>query len=393
MKAWRFILALGLVFLAAVPSWALAQADGIDLKAGYFSMAQIGEADLAKEMVHKGQFIEGVNWKDEGGSNFLLLCYDTPSGTQQGDIYVYQYRAVGGKISLVWDIQDFGSAACAMRFVNHSLQLVDLDQDGLLECCFMYQNECEGPAPRVTKLMLMKNGQKLAIRGTFSAENEAELEKTFDPVVAQYSAIFKNFMLMNWNEFKRGEFEYSKSIRYKTDEFIVLEKEYLMASGGTEYQILELNGLPMPIARGMEDKIREPVSLQLMPDRKHLIYCSLKGVGIYDPISKVEQSFMTFFDDTEAVSGIVWSPDKRKVAFTALNRTQYPQATKVFVLTLDGNNVVKKDKYDAKLFYMAASDWVVDAPRWRDNATLEFTEMVIKKGEPTEGGLKTIVVQ
>ncbi|MBK9450957.1 MAG: hypothetical protein IPN95_16430 [Bacteroidetes bacterium] len=62
-------------------------------------------------------------------------------------------------------------------------------------------------------------------------------------------------------------------------------------------------------------------------------------------------------------------------------------------MTLEGNTMAKKDKFDAKLMYMAASNWVVEAPRFKDNHTLEYTETVIKDDERIEGDVKTIVLE
>jgi hypothetical protein len=393
MKAVRLLMRCMIVLWAASPLLVRAQENVYDLKAGYYHFDKILPSQLDQRMPHKGKFVDGLGWKDEAGQHALFLCYDAKPQENSRDIYLYQYCEVGGSVQLVWDIQDFGGALCEMTFVDNSLQIIDLDQDGIMEACFMYQNRCDGLDPYVTKMMLMKGGQKLAIRGKFSVEDHAELEKTIDPVVAQQPAIFKNFMLMNWNEFKNSEFEYSKSILYKTASFIVLKREYLLASGGTEFQVLDLNGLPLPLAKGMQEKIGQAVSLDLMPDRKQLLYASLQGVGTYNPETKVETAFMTFLEDTEAISTVTWSPDKTKIAFTALNPQQYPQSTRIFVLTLGPEGMVKKEKYDAKLMYMAASNWVVESPRFKDNNVLEYREMLVEEGDIKEGPVKRIFLE
>lgn len=366
--------------------------DYFSLSDGYF-FTHVTPTSLDKRMAHKGTFKDGLAWKDEGGENTLFLCYDQNTSENKRDLYVYQYRVVGGNCTLVWDIQDFSGPLCEMTFISGSLQLIDLDRDGILEACFMYQNRCDGMDPYVTKLMLLKNGQKLAIRGKFTPNDSEEMEKNLDPVVAQHPPIFKNFMLMQWDEFKSGEAEYAKSIHYHTDGFMVMRKEYLHASGGTEYALLDLNGLPLPLDKAVKDKVAYPVSLELMPDRKSLLYVGRNGVGTYDPIARKDNVFMTFYEDTDAVSAVAWSPDRSRVAFTALNPAQYPQHTKIFVLTLSGATMTKKDKYDARLMYMAAADWVVEAPRFKDNHTLIYTEMVVDDMGPREGEEKTITVE
>jgi hypothetical protein len=248
---------------------------------------------------------------------------------------------------------------------------------------------CDGLDPRVTKMMLLKDGQKLAIRGKFSVEEGEELEKTIDPAVAQYPPIYKNFMLMNWEEFKEEGIHYAKSIRFRTAEYIVLQKEYLDASGGTEYQLLDINGLPLPLAKEMESKIQYPEDLDMMPDGKTLLYVDVTGVGTYDPMTRKETVFMTFLEGTEAVSAVVWSPDRKRIVFAALNGAKYPDRTRIFVLTLEGNAMVGKEKFDTRVMHMAASDWVVESPGFKDNMTIEYTEM--QEGErPWEGTVRTI---
>ncbi|MFN8393406.1 MAG: hypothetical protein U0176_01890 [Bacteroidia bacterium] len=365
--------------------------EGLSLSGGYY-FDHAREDNLDSRMIHKGQVQDGLVWKDEAGENTLIVCYDSDAQRHKRDIYVYQYRVVGGKCTLAWDIKDFGSDLCEMTFVPGSLQLIDLDRDGILEACFMYQNLCDGLDPYVTKMMLMHNGTKLAIRGKFGAEDGEELEKTLDPAIAQAAPIFKNFMLLNWKEFKESGFEYAKSIKYHTSGFIVAEYEYMMASGGTEYRLWDLNGQALDVSEDMGAKLYYSVSLHLMPDRKTLLYASLRGVGTYDPIARRDNSFMSFLKETEALSTVSWNPSKTKIAFTALNHSEYPDQTRIFVLSLDGNSMVRKDKFDAKLLYMAAADWVVEAPRFKDDHTIEYVERVMIDNEFAEGETRQIKV-
>lgn len=381
--------ALALLLLLGMAASSAQAQESLVLSGGYY-YNHVREDNLDSRMAHKGQVQDGLVWKDESGENTLIVCYDADAARQKRDIYVYQYRVAGGKCSLAWDIKDFGSDLCEMTFVGGSLQLIDLDRDGILEACFMYQNRCDGLDPYVTKMMLMHNGTKLAIRGKFGVEEGEEIEKTVDPAVAQAPPVFKNFMLLNWREFAESGFEYAKSIQYHTDEYMVVQYEYMMASGGTEYRLWDKSGLPISLPKPLESKIQYPVSLELLPDRKTLLYVGLQGVGTYNPISKQESSYMTFLESTEAVSTVSWSPNRDKFAFAALNPAEYPEETRIFVLTLSGNTMARKDKYDARLMYMAASNWVVEAPWFKDDHTIEYVEKVIRDNELMEGDTKSI---
>lgn len=357
---------------------------------GYYDCTHLKAENVDKRMVHKGTFEEGLSWKDKSGLNTVLLCHDEHPKQQSRDIYLYQYRISGDQCELVWDIQDFGGPGCKMTFVGTSLQLIDLDRDGIREVGFMYQNDCASDAPFTAKLMLLKGGEKLAIRGKFSQRDRVEIEQNLDPKIAQFPPIFKHFMEMNWDEFKSGDLEYAKSVLIHTDDCIVMQEEELFASGGTSFLLLNPDGTPMKLVPEMAEKIQWASGLELMADGKTLLYASLKGIGAFDPTNQTDDAYLTFLPTTEAISSLSWSPDGTKVAFTALNPTEYPLGTKIFVLTLSGNKMIKKDKFDAKLMYMAASSWVVEAPRFLDDHTLAYTEMVIDEEGPREGETKTI---
>ncbi len=381
-KASLFCLAVACLMMTA-PS-AFSQDDFFDISAGYFQYEGISESGLEPGMAIKGKFRDGVQWKDESGLNTVVLSYDVFPDQGKRDIYVYQFRKVGGKVSLVWDIQDFGTAQCKMTFVDHSLQILDLDFDGTMEIGFMYVNACEGPDAQVTKLMLLKDGKKLAIRGKFTIEDHVETEKIIDPVVAQYPAIFKNFMLKQWKEYKAGVLEYANYSLDKANGFLHLQREYLDASGGTTDELFDLNGLPMRTAPEMEKKIREADVVEITPDRSGVLVGNITGLSYYNPVEKLEQILVTFLENTAAISILAWSPDKSKVAFTTLNFEEYPKASRIFVLTLANNSVVKKQRFDVPIMYMAAGDWVVEAPKFLDNHTLEYEErtMVDEHQEP-----------
>jgi Tol biopolymer transport system component len=114
------------------------------------------------------------------------------------------------------------------------------------------------------------------------------------------------------------------------------------------------------------------------------------GVGIVEPASGKVSTLMTFLGDTEGLSMLNWSPDKKKVAFVALNHAQYPKMTRIFVLTLEGNTLVKKEKYDAPVFAMAAADWAINPVEFVDNKTIRFTTIT---SEAEEGPEQKIILE
>lgn len=359
-----------------------------------FQGETITAQDLKPSMQLTGEFTDGIKWKDKSGENYFILTYQPGKDPKvpQRDLYVYQYRVTTSGTSLAWKIQDFSGALCEMEFIYNSLQIIDLDGDGTMEACFMYQNQCDGLDPWQTKLMFFKDGKKFAIRGSFDPESQKQVSKTIDPEVTNAPGIFRQFMLLNWEEFAGGEFEFTKSVALRSEKYIVLDYEYCFASGGTSYRILKTDGTALTLPVTLAEKYQYASTLELMPDGKSLFYASTKGVGILDPILGKDTPFMTFLETTESISGVSWSPDYTRLAFAALNFS-YPKRTRVFVLDIQGNMMVRKQQFDVPVFHMAASEWVVSAPRLNDlRDRVYFQEMDLSGDGPVEGPEKMILL-
>ncbi len=93
-------------------------------------------------------------------------------------------------------------------------------------------------------------------------------------------------------------------------------------------------------------------------DEKYIIYVNyqnniptLKSYRLSD--GKIE-SLMTLYEDTDGIHFEGWSPNENKLAIFVANqngRTDYPYMTKLFVLTIEGGKLLKKDKYNIQITY------------------------------------------
>jgi hypothetical protein len=327
-------------------------------------------------MPFKGELLHQQRFTDNGGENVILISSIDHPKEQRNDIFAYQYRVVGGKPSLVWDIQDFSTPLCNMAVAEGSIQVIDLDQDGLCEVSLLYQQRCDGLDPYVTKLILHSKGKKYAIRGLFAVEDGSQLEKKPDPANAGAPAAVRNFLDAEWAEFTReGAVVSAKRIALIGKGFRVLALEDLTAGGGLTYELQNADGSTAGLDAELLKAVHTADAVTMTADKGTLIYASItKGIGAYTAATKAKASFMTFFTDTEQISELAWSPDGKQLAFIALNTTQYPQRTRVFVLTIAGGKMTRKDKYDVPTAYSAAADWVMEPLKWIDAQTLEYSE-------------------
>ena len=293
----------------------------------------------AQALPHKGEIFFQRQFEDKSGSNIVFASVASHPEEMKSDIYLYQYVSKGGTPTLVWDIQDFGTPLCEMSLNEESVQIIDLDRDGFNEVSFIYQQRCDGLDPYVTKLILHSKGKKYAIRGLIAVEDGAQIEKKPDATLESATPSLRNFAHAEWTEFvAEGTITTQKSVYTTGSTWTVFAEEDLMAGGSVNYKLVDLQGNPPKVGADVLKAIHGAEDVSSMPDPSQVLYASVSaGVGIVEPASGKVSTLMTFLGDTEGLSMLNWSPDKKKVAFVALNHAQYPKMTRIFVLTLEGN--------------------------------------------------------
>ncbi|MCB9231890.1 MAG: hypothetical protein H6581_09520 [Bacteroidia bacterium] len=335
-------------------------------------VTQENKASLPKDLIFKGDFQAAVSWEEKGGKAWLVVSGIDHEAEGKNDLYVCQYKEAGGSLNQVWEIKDFSAPGNQVVMVNNSLQVLDLDGDGLMETSFIYHFPGLNQAAEAIKLMLHTQGKKLAIRGSNPFLDNLIPEKNIDPAVDEFPLYFKNFISGEWDEYmQHGEVTYTKRMLAIQPRFRLMELEYLMASGGTSYQLLDPQGNPLDLAGEGEEQINYASELVLSQDQQVIYFAYPQGIGRWDCREKAITTLATLFDDTEAVSSFDFSPSGRKMAFFALN-SNYPEGTRLFVLTLDGAKVEHKQKLDLPTFRMAAAAWYLDGPIFIDENTIEY---------------------
>lgn len=149
-----------------------------------FEMLQFDPTVVSKLSGVEGDLLYGYKWKDKAGLNLLVFTratgfesWNDPDCNGCGDQYVYlkvyHFAGTEDSYSLVRLIQDGNQDGCGdppfgleCDFYDQSISITDLDKDGYAEATFMYHILCASElTPVPTKLMMIENGEKYAIRG------------------------------------------------------------------------------------------------------------------------------------------------------------------------------------------------------------------------------------
>ncbi len=166
----------------------------------------------------KGDFLYGYKWKDKMGLNQLIFTvqnkfveWKDAEYDDMGDNYrylrVYHFAGTKNDYSLIREIKD-GFDACGSppfalenEFYKNSISITDLNKNGYAEITFMYYLLCASElTPVTTKLMMLENGEKYAIRGnSYIPEYEMGGEKNLSLKGADQ--VLKDYASDIWNKF------------------------------------------------------------------------------------------------------------------------------------------------------------------------------------------------
>lgn len=122
--------------------------------------------------------MNNVHWTDSEGEHTVIICETGKVAAKStseemesfnADVYAYKYTKKDGKITLDWKIQDFVPDCpfdITCNFVKNTLQVTDLDNDGIAEVWVMYKVTCRSDvSPCDMKIIMYEGMSKHAMRG------------------------------------------------------------------------------------------------------------------------------------------------------------------------------------------------------------------------------------
>lgn len=150
---------------------------------------------LPQNIKYEGILRNAISWTDNTGDNIVIT---TETGSYQNkkikhemdgadaEVFAYLYQIKSDSIIQRWKVYDF-VADCPLdieaSFVKNTLQVTDLDNNGIAEVWLMYYTACRGDvSPLTLKIIMYEGKQKYAIRGLSKV-----FEGTDDKGVAHYA--------------------------------------------------------------------------------------------------------------------------------------------------------------------------------------------------------------
>lgn len=172
---------------------------------------------MAAGLDYKGTIVHGEAWEDVNGKNFVIFTqtieetfYEEGPGDKSVYLYAYHFADKGDGYQKMVRIRDWEENCGLVQhagFRLHTLNITDIDNDGVAEITFVYRLGCNSdPTPVTMKLMMLENGVKYAIRGTTLVELGSEMtyggEMTVDPAFNNAPNGFLDFAKKIWESDK-----------------------------------------------------------------------------------------------------------------------------------------------------------------------------------------------
>ena len=172
---------------------------------------------LPAGVIVKGQVVKTERWQDKSGEHLLVLTQTKPfnrrkepdsEGIYNFDqtLYGYQFDKIGDTFKQLWLVQDFVKACpldISCEFLLPSVQLTDLNADGVAETSFLYRTACRSDvSPASLKFILHNGTAKYALRGQTVVMGEGG-QYTTDPAFNTADKRLLTFAKQQWNQFKK----------------------------------------------------------------------------------------------------------------------------------------------------------------------------------------------
>ncbi|WP_294328898.1 M949_RS01915 family surface polysaccharide biosynthesis protein [uncultured Chryseobacterium sp.] len=181
---------------------------------------RIDSSQVPKALKYKGNFKDGFQWKDKNGE-YIVITSETgvylnknfhhENDGSDAEVFAQCYSL--GNNQLVWKVNDFIKDCMVdidAAFKKNSLQVTDLDRNGIAEIWMMYEIACKGDvSPSDLKVIMYEGNQKFAMRGESKIRTGMEGHGkpvfeggsyTFDKAFKEGPKAFREYAEKLWNK-------------------------------------------------------------------------------------------------------------------------------------------------------------------------------------------------
>ncbi len=196
MFAFRFLILFVVISVTAIAQPKTINADTLMFK---------------KKVKQEGNIVKALEWKEKTEKHFLVLCESLKDSNDErtAKLYAYHFIEKGTELEQQWKVYDF-EKDCPLdilaSFSKESVQLTDLNKNGIPEIWIVYKTYCKGDvSPSTMKLIMYEGKQKYAMRGTSKVRiTEKEFaggEYKFDKAFESSTSPIKKFAQQLWKKF------------------------------------------------------------------------------------------------------------------------------------------------------------------------------------------------
>lgn len=182
-----------------------------DVAKPHLEVLAFDSTQLPKGIAHEGRIADGAHWRDGAGEHWLVISEQQRGMVADEDflvaIFARSFLVRRGRIDMEWEIKEYNrDVFSGPEYAEGTLEVVDLDSNGLGESAFLYTIDTDGADPMGLKLMLHVEARKYAIRGQLAGMDydRGKVEKKeFDPAFKEIDAGFKEFASRKWDAFEK----------------------------------------------------------------------------------------------------------------------------------------------------------------------------------------------
>ncbi len=174
---------------------------------------QVDKNKLPADIMYKGDLKSAVKWTDQLGEHILIttetgIFNSGNEDERNAELYAMEYHINKNTSTQSWKVTDYVkncSVDLEASFVKNSLEITDLNQDGIAEVWLVYTTVCHGDvSPSDLKIIMVEDTKKYGIRGQtrikLSANEYLGGEYKFDNAFKDGPASFRNFAMSKWKK-------------------------------------------------------------------------------------------------------------------------------------------------------------------------------------------------